>query len=301
MSVSQVSAAKTAVGRIEIERIPFGSPAQEVARIVQRDGGVILTGALTREVVDAINQDIDAQFGALPQGNFGDGDRNFLADFFGRKTKRLTHCLKYSKTLRETFLNRDEIPEYLAATMPGPIGAHTMYSSHAIEIHPGETAQDLHRDGSGLMETLCIEGPAGANIQVNFLLALTEVTEEMGATRVIPGSNHWEDFKAPGSQEETIPATMNPGDVLMISGKVLHGGGANLTKDRPRRVLSTAFSPGIILGEEAWPYAIPLDEARTYPPRIQAYLGFRSISYKGEQPGFLWRVDTRPLEEYLGL
>jgi ectoine hydroxylase-related dioxygenase (phytanoyl-CoA dioxygenase family) len=136
---------------------------------------------------------------------------------------------------------------------------------------------------------------------VNFLLALTEVIEEMGATRVIPGSNLWEDYEAKGSPGQTIPATMSPGDVLCIGGKVLHGGGANLTKDRVRRVLSHAFSPGIILGEEAWPHVISVEEARTYPRRLQSYLGFRSITYKGEQPGFLWRAHTRPLEEHLGL
>jgi len=40
---------------------------------------------------------------------------------------------------------------------------------------------------------------------------------------------------------------------------------------------------------------------KSYPQRLQAILGFRSISYYGEEPGFLWRVNQRPLEERLGL
>jgi hypothetical protein len=55
------------------------------------------------------------------------------------------------------------------------------------------------------------------------------------------------------------------------------------------------------MGEEAWPFAIPVEEVRTYPTQVQAHLGFRSPSYRGEEPGFLWRVDARPLEEHLKL
>ena len=35
--------------------------------------------------------------------------------------------------------------------------------------------------------------------------------------------------------------------------------------------------------------------------RVQSMLGFRSRSHHGEEPGFFWRVDTRPLERSLGL
>ena len=55
------------------------------------------------------------------------------------------------------------------------------------------------------------------------------------------------------------------------------------------------------MGEEAWPFVISLEEARTYPERVQELLGFRSITAMGEKPGFFWRADTKPLEEHLDL
>lgn len=284
-----------------LERVPYGSPAADVARILERDGGLVLTGAISRDDVATINRDLDPHFEQLSTGSFNDGSGSFIANFYGHTTKRLLHCVKLSKTLRDKFYNSDALPGYLSATIDGPPGSYTMISSQGIEIHPGEKAQELHRDGGSYMELFGINNPRGKNVLVNALIALTDVTEEMGATRVIPGSNQWEDYSRKGTPEETIPATLNAGDILFINGKILHGGGANLTKDRARRVLSSGFSLGVLVGEEAWAHAISVDEVRTYPKPLQAYLGFHSMSLKGETPGFLSRVQGRPLEQHLGL
>lgn len=284
-----------------LERLPFGTDVAEVARIVARDGGVILTGALTRDEVDAVNRELDVVMGPLKQGNFDDGDDNFIGAFSGRKTKRLQHCVKYSKTYREAVLGKQILADYVAAILPGAAGTHSLFSTQAIEIFPGEKAQQLHRDGRGFMETLGIDHAGTVNVVVNSLLALTDVTEEIGATRVIPGSHLWENLSDHGTPDQTIPAEMNAGDMLFYNGKMAHGGGANTTDDRSRRVMATSFAISFLMSEEAWPFAVSLDEVRHYPKLLQGYMGFRSISYRGEQPGFLWRVDTRPLEEYLGL
>lgn len=284
-----------------LTRVPFGAPVTEVSAVIARDGGVILSGLLTREQVAEVNRDLDPFFNAIGQGNFGEGEANFLADFMGHKTKRVVHCVRHSKTYREAMVGNPRLAEYIAALVPGAPGNHSLGSSHAIEIHPGEKAQELHRDAGTMLQLLNRFEPGGPEMLVNSLLALTDVTEEMGATRVIPGSHVWEDFARPGTQAETVPALLQAGDLLLFSGRLLHGGGANITPDRPRRVLTTAFAVSFFMGEEAWPFVIPVDEARNYPKQVQGYLGFRSVSFGGEQPGFLWRVDAQPLEDKLGL
>jgi ectoine hydroxylase-related dioxygenase (phytanoyl-CoA dioxygenase family) len=282
----------------QIVRIPFGSDPAIVAEILRRDGGLVLTGAVTSDEVKAINSELDSV--GLKTADYDLKDVFDETDW-GGKTARRVHALKYSKTLREAFCDKEIVADYLAATLPGPKGYYSMISSQAIEVRPGESVQELHRDADVLYaRTLGLNNASAVNVGVNFLLALTEVTEEMGATRVIVGSQDWPDYETPGTQEQTIPATMNAGDVLCISGKVLHGGGAN-TSNRPRRLLSTGFGPAFLLGEEAWPHVISVDEARGYSPRIQGYLGFRSISCGGEEPGFLWRAHGRSLHEHLNL
>ena len=89
---------------IDFQRLPFGADPAEVLKVLQRDGGVILTGALTGEQVAAVNAELDAEMGPMPQGTFGEGEGNYIQDFYGRSTKRLQHCVKYSATYRDAFL-----------------------------------------------------------------------------------------------------------------------------------------------------------------------------------------------------
>ena len=294
-----------------IERIPFGSDVAQVAEIVNRDGGVILTDVLTREEVDAVNRELEPfveRYGgsALAEVfagvNVAGRKKKEKTGYEGARTRHLQHCVKRSKTYRDKIVASEVLAEYIDVVVPGCFGRHSCFTSVLIEALPGEIVQDLHRDGFQIFWRYIGHGNDNRlpNVFCNTLLALTESTEEMGATRVIPRSGHWSDLSDRGSQDQTIPLEMQAGEMFFYNGKTLHSGGANTT-DRIRRLLSTSFTPPNVMGEEAWPFAISVDEARTYPKRVQELLGFRSITAAGEKPGFLWRVDTKPLEEHLDL
>ena len=57
--------------------------------------------------------------------------------------------------------------------------------------------------------------------------AMTDFTEANGATRVIPGSNHWDDKLRPIDRRDRRRPRWPKGSVLLYVGSVYHGGGAN--------------------------------------------------------------------------
>lgn len=296
----------------ELSRIPFGSNVEAVIEIMRRDGAVVLQGALTRDEIERINRDIDAFMPSSGGSTFGGAvahvtgsptatpDSSTKPVYTAERTRYVPHCIKRSSTYRERLVDSAILSDYLAALIPAGNLGLGLYASIAIEILPGELAQSLHRDGEGIFGRLGLYRAGGPCCMVTTLLAMGDITEDMGATRVIPGSQDWQDFSEPASPATHIPATLNAGDLLLYNGMTLHGGGANHS-NLPRRVIATAFTLPFVMGEEAWPFVLEADEVRTYSTRVQQMVGFRSVSSRGEEPGFLWRVDSRPLEEHLEL
>jgi ectoine hydroxylase-related dioxygenase (phytanoyl-CoA dioxygenase family) len=92
---------------------------------------------------------------------------------------------------------------------------------------------------------------------------------------------------------------MKAGDVLFYSGKTVHGGGANRTEDEYRRGVAFAVNAGFLTGEEAYPFLVDLEIAKTLSPRVQRMLGFRS-QYPTGSAG-LWQVDYAELADHLSL
>jgi ectoine hydroxylase-related dioxygenase (phytanoyl-CoA dioxygenase family) len=82
---------------------------------------------------------------------------------------------------------------------------------------------------------------------------------------------------------------MPAGSALLYNGKVIHGGGANRTRDEWRVGLHAGFVLGWLRSEENHQLTIPLDVARGLPETAQRLLGFRS--YEQAFGGRLGLVD----------
>ncbi|NEW27129.1 phytanoyl-CoA dioxygenase family protein [Nocardia cyriacigeorgica] len=279
-----------------LQRVGNTTGITEIREIVDRDGGVIIEGLLTADQVARFNAQIEEPLAALTPG--GKHELEIVNEFHGANTKRLTNLVTHSQVFREEVIDHDLVHALCEATFLEESGTFWMTTAQVIEIGPGNRAQMLHRDLENWFPFVGM-GPAGPEVTVNFLIALTDFTEENGATRVIPGSNHWPDFQDRGTPDQTVPATMKAGDALFFSGKTAHGGGANITTDQYRRGLAFAFNPGYLVGEEAYPFLVDRDIVKILPERVQRILGFRS-QYPLGSPG-LWQVDYRELGEYLGL
>ncbi|WP_265092312.1 phytanoyl-CoA dioxygenase family protein [Acinetobacter lactucae] len=99
--------------------------------------------------------------------------------------------------------------------------------------------------------------------------------------------------------QETIPALMKAGDMLIWEDKVIHSGGENKTGNEYRRGISLPMIPGYFTPEETYPFSIDLEIVRNLPARVQKIIGFRSIFPKTGNG--LWQYNFEKLEDYLGL
>merc|ERR1719479_394689 len=104
------------------------------------------------------------------------------------------------------------------------------------------------------------------------MFALTDFTEENGATHVIPGLNLW---SGRGSQIDntmpTIQAAMPAGSAFLFTGSLVHAGGQNRT-DTPRVGLVFGYQVGFLRPEANHVLSIPPEKAKKLPPQIQELL-----------------------------
>jgi len=107
--------------------------------------------------------------------------------------------------------------------------------------------------------------------------AMTDFTEENGATRVIPGSNRFEDRKQFGN-DDTEPAEMEAGSVLFYTGSLYHGGGANRS-DAVRFGLNITYAVAWLRQEENQYLSVPREIARDLPVPLLRLMGYARGAY----------------------
>ena len=235
---------------------------------IERDGYTIVEGAIETDLVDALLQALplmETVFDVQPGGN----------SFEGAHTLRVYNLLGLSPIWTRVPVHEHVLPIVERVLDPGCL----VSSLSSIRIQPGETAQPIHADD----QLLPIPRPHPA-IVCNTMWALTDFTEENGATHVLPGSSAVDDeegLKLPGGQ-----AAMRRGSVLFYDGKVLHGGGANRSNS-VRRGVNITYSVGWVRQEENQYLACPIDVARTLDDDLLRMMGYQqgafAMGYVGDQ------------------
>ncbi|GAB1317932.1 hypothetical protein MFIFM68171_08142 [Madurella fahalii] len=276
----------------KLQQVSASEGPGAVLSAIRKDGAVIIKGLFTRDQVRRLNEEVQPAMDKLAVGS--KHTEEWVKDFHGDNTKRLNNVVSLSKTFRHEILENDLIHQLCEEIYLKDAGGYWMNSAQVIDIGPGSKAQPLHRDQWQFpIFTLC--GPDAPEASVNFVVALTEFSDENGATRVIPGSHRWNDFRQNGTPDDTIPAEMEPGDACFITGKVVHGGGANRTKDLTRRGITLVFQCSYLTPEEAYPFLVDKEIAKTLSPRGQRMIGFRSQFLKNS-PG-VWKGNYGEVDE----
>ncbi len=248
----------------ELTRLPADCTADDIIEINERDGGVIVDGWLSPELLERFNAELDPWLDAHTGTNSGSAASDA---FLGHNTRRLQGLCAKAPAFVEILL--DERLLAFARAVMGPISPTIILNDgEVIDIGPGEPAQFMHRDD----DAWNFAHPTHPMI-VNTIAALVDITPEMGGTLVVPGSHRWEPDLVP-TEGEITACDLPAGSTLFFRGDTLHAGGANATTDKRRRALSTGFCCGWLRPVENSYTNIPPDVARGLPREAQELLGY---------------------------
>jgi hypothetical protein len=245
----------------KLESLPQDAPIGEVMKVIDRDGAVILAGVLARAELDGLVAELNPFLVATKVGR---------ESFSGFKTTRTGALPARSLKVRAALLDRRIRAICDAVLLPNSEN-YQVNVTHVIRILPGEVAQVMHKDRWSWSHLKGIEP------QLNTIWALTDFTQQNGATQVAPGSQAWADSRRP-RQEDIAYAEMSAGSVLVYTGSVFHGGGANQS-DAPRLGMNLTYCLGWLRQEENQYLSCPPEIARTFEPELQALMGYRTGGY----------------------
>jgi ectoine hydroxylase-related dioxygenase (phytanoyl-CoA dioxygenase family) len=276
-----------------LERVQPDTDPDKIVEILHRDGGLVIEELLDPGAVARLDAELEPFATARRPGFKAEHDDSF----YGSRTVRIQGLAAKSPTFVTDYLLHPTLLAVADRVLLPNCGDYWLSQAETIFIHPGNPAQELHRDDCnwGVAQRL------GIDLQISVLLALGDYDAEVGATRVVPGS-HRRPLDEHIDPADAKPVEMEPGSALVYTGSLVHGGGANRTTDRVRKGLYLAFLQGWLTPEEAVAVGVGPDLAATLPERARELLGWANLRSPAdaEDPAAaalqLWQLDADDLD-----
>lgn len=247
----------------QLQRLSAASDPEKLAQALRDDGAAIVEDVLDAAALDRLKSEIMPYVEATEPGR---------DDFTGRKTTRTGALVARSEACRDLVMH-DLILGGANAFLKPFCERVQLHLTQLIRIQPGQVKQPLHRDrlawGGFLQDSI--------EPQFNTIWAVTDFTQENGATQVVPGSNNWEAGRE-AKPDEIQYAEMKAGSVLVYSGSVIHSGGANQA-DHDRMGLNITYALGWLRQEENQYLSCPPHIAKDFDPALRDLLGYCMGSY----------------------
>jgi ectoine hydroxylase-related dioxygenase (phytanoyl-CoA dioxygenase family) len=250
---------------IAVRTVGSGSSSADIAKLLNEDGCVVIADLASPATMDQIRAELKPYLTATGGGNTG---------FLGETTQRTGALIARSPTAR-SLITDPTIIDALDLVLGDHASTFQIDLTQLVTIGPGEPAQMIHRDQWSFDR---FQFPRGFEAEVAAMWAVTDFTEEMGATRMVVGSHRWEDDPDDVDFALSTPAIMTKGSVLLYLGSIFHGGGANTTQ-ASRIGMNIGYSLGWLRQEENQYLACPPEIARTLPEGLLRLMGYQRGSY----------------------
>ncbi len=233
----------------------------DIAKVLREEGCVVIANLVAPEIMDQILLELEPHLATTRSGD---------TDFLGHATRRVGALIARSATVR-SLVTHPSILNTLEIALGDHGSTYQVDLTQLIDIGPGEPGQMIHRDQWSFDH---YPFASGFEAEIATMWAATDFTEEMGATRVIVGSNLWEDDPSEVDPALSAGAVMSKGSVLLYTGSIYHGGGANRS-DVHRIGINIGYSLGWLRQEENQYLACPPEIARTLPEGLLRLMGYQ--------------------------
>lgn len=180
-----------------LTHVPATTPPADLADHLRRDGYVIVDDLVPHSLMDSIEEELAPYLDATPMG---------YNAMIGTKTRRTGALVARSPACRT--LIQDPTVLAVCTDFLGHASAFQLMLTQVISIEPGESDQALHRDQNAFD---FYPFPDDYHVQCNTLWAMTDYTAEMGATRVVPGSQIGDKKPTDYAADECLQAEMSRG------------------------------------------------------------------------------------------
>ncbi len=249
---------------MSLQTLAPDTDATEILGAMKRDGACIVRDLLDDDTLAGLDADLRPWIDRSKTGS---------DDFTGRLTKR-TGALAARCPSTRPIITHPLVLAAANALLKPWCERIQLHLTQTIDILPGQKAQLLHRDRLAWGGHI----PLPIEPQFNTIWALTDFTEENGATHVIPGSHEWPLDRNPSSPDEGTRAVMSRGSVLLYSGTVIHGGGANRS-DAARIGMNITYCLSWLRQEECQYLSCPPHIAKDLDPALTDLLGYTMGNY----------------------
>ena len=214
---------------MSLVHLPADTAAEQLHSVLERDGALIIDDLASADQVARVNAEMAPFIEVTPGG----GD-----DFAGRSTRRTGALIARSPS------SHDLIQHPLILDVTGRLlhraRSYQLHLTQMISIGPESPGQAIHRDQWAFD---FYEFPSDYHVQCNTIWAMTDFTEQNGATRLMLGSQDLpNDFGH--TVDETVPAEMSVGSCLLYTGKVYHGGGGHDAQGAEHHLQRGLAAPG---------------------------------------------------------